>query len=608
MRWRSFRGKLIAFTVIAVLVPSVLTMLVSYRYTSQSIKERAVVENSNLLFQGSENIRNYLEELNRSSLSVYSDPLFSHSLAFGFDNITSSSRQTATLQSLVGSNKDITQVYLYVDKKRQATLMSPVSLKRLSDVDNAVKARSRETAQLFIDPPHPSHTYGFTLPGAVLNEDIVLTLNRSILDIPSTERRGTLAFDVKLDSIARISTQLMNPEHERINLVNEDGLLVYSSDASAIGMPLALPELDQARLGQGREGYWERHNRIYIYQPVETSFSSWTLIKEIPSSYLTRDAGRAAVINVMLLAVSLAVIVTALIVISFRISRPINQLASYMTRIQTGDMQIAIRSDRQDEIGMLYNRFGSMMNTINNLILREYKLKLSSSVNQLRALQAQINPHFMNNTLQTIGTLALEGGARKVYALLSALSRMMRYSMYNADAPVRLEDELRHVRDYLELQSERFDRQFQVRFDIDESTHAVMLPKMIIQPLVENYFKHGMDASASGNELVIASRWTSSRHVRIVVEDNGQGIGGEELARLQRRLDRARIYEEAQLPDWQDEKEPGHSIGLANVLIRLKLFFGGEAGLAVESAGPQGCRVVLTLEVKEERHEGFNRR
>lgn len=586
--------------ILAAIVPSIVTMLVSYNYTTSSLKERTVEDNSNLLFQGSENIRNYLEELNRASLYIYTDPFFYRSLAYGFENISANGQQLATLQSIGSSIRDIDQLYLYVYKKRQATLLVNNMPKRLSDVDIYLESEPVNYLNLHIEPPHSSHSYGFSLNPRHDPGQPVITFYRSIMQIPSDNQIGTLAMDVKLDAISRISGQLFRSPNEQLYLLDEHGFVIYSGEQELIGQLNTQSWYTDHDLTGYDSGSFEDHGQIYIYKKIVTPFAKWTLVKEIPSSYLTHDADKAAVINVLLLSASLIIIIIAIIFISIGITKPIKQLVKYMNRIQTGDLSLDVVSTRKDEIGVLYRRFGSMMDTINNLILVEYKLKLANSTNQLRALQAQVNPHFMNNTLQTIGSLALEQGMKKIYTLISTLSRMMRYSMYNTDKPVTLQIELQHVKDYLELQSERFENQFEVRYDVDETTLSTPLPKMMIQPLVENFFKHGLNPLQEDNLIIITSRWLSSSTLQISVEDNGNGMEPEAWEALQQDIvsDKASVPSPELSDDGTGIQQEG--IGLINILTRLKLYYGEDSLFQAENLLPHGFRIILTMNVEGE--------
>jgi two-component system sensor histidine kinase YesM len=132
-------------------------------------------------------------------------------------------------------------------------------------------------------------------------------------------------------------------------------------------------------------------------------------------------------------------------------------LISYINKVQAGNMNVHIRITGNDELAILARRFDIMLQTINDHINREYKLEIANVTNQLKAMQAQINPHFLNNALQSIGTLALQHDAPKVYSLLSSLAKMMRYNMNTNDTIVPLSTEISHVKAYLELQQQRFD-------------------------------------------------------------------------------------------------------------------------------------------------------
>jgi two-component system sensor histidine kinase YesM len=332
------------------------------------------------------------------------------------------------------------------------------------------------------------------------------------------------------------------------------------------------------------------------------------MIKEIPSSYILSSADKAAFVNILLIAVSLILIIAATIWISVYITAPIRELVGLMSQVKSGRMTVDISSNRKDEIGTLHRRFGSMMDTINNLILQEYKLKLANRTNQLRALQAQVNPHFMNNALQTIGTLALEHGMKRIYSLISALARMMRYSMYNTDKPVTLATELDHIKDYVELQKERFENQFDFRYDVDESTLQVLIPKMLVQPLIENFFKHGMNPLAENNYIALKSKRLSASIVQITVEDNGNGMQDEPFQALQEHLLRMEEMDLEQLQVLSEmETEDSSGIGLINIMTRLRLYYRGKSKFSIENNQPHGFRVVLTINVEGETDEGIDR-
>lgn len=431
---------------------------------------------------------------------------------------------------------------------------------------------------------------------------------RVIERVPSTERLGILAIDLDMDFLSRISGQLFQPDHEQLYIANEDGYIMYSGNDEMLGQQVQADWYASIKQSGKKEGHFEYNNKIYLYNNIKTSVSDWTMIKEIPSSYILSSADKAAFVNILLIGVSLILIIAATIWISVYITAPIRELVGLMSQVKSGRMTVDISSNRKDEIGALHRRFGSMMDTINNLILQEYKLKLANRTNQLRALQAQVNPHFMNNALQTIGTLALEHGMKRIYSLISALARMMRYSMYNTDKPVTLATELDHIKDYVELQKERFENQFDFRYDVDESTLQVLIPKMLVQPLIENFFKHGMNPLEQDNFIALTSRRLSASIVQITVEDNGNGMQEEPFQALQEHLLRMEELDLEQLQVVSElETEDSSGIGLINIMTRLRLYYRGKSKFNIENNQPHGFRVVLTINVEGETDEGIDR-
>jgi two-component system sensor histidine kinase YesM len=291
--------------------------------------------------------------------------------------------------------------------------------------------------------------------------------------------------------------------------------------------------------------------------------------------------------------VSLTIIVIATMLISWRITSPIKRLIGYISRIQTGQLDVQIDLRSNDEIGVLASRFQAMMETINNLILREYKLDLANKTNELKALLAQINPHFLNNALQSIGTLALQRGAPEVYSLLSSLARMMHYSMTTMETTVPLHKELEHVQAYLALQKQRFDERLDVVYELDELAFGYSVPKMILQPIAENYFQHGFEPSgAEPGRIAIRSRLADDKLV-IAVEDNGVGIAPERWPLLLAALER----------DAAADDENG--IGLSNVRQRLRLYYDDQAEMRVESGASGGVKVTFVLPLRPWPYEAY---
>lgn len=591
MKWNSIRTKLIVFMLIAAVVPIVATMFVTYFYTTNSLKTRVAQEDANLLYQGQRNLVGLLDDLNRNSSTVYSNAEFFRLMQGGYEDVQNSSRVYAALSYISTSIPDVFQVYLYENVNRKATLVTLNTPKRNSDIDAFRDVLNDQS--LSVQSTHMSHSYGFAELQPKYPSIPVFTLHRRIEQVPSSKILGYLSIDVKLSAISDIVEQLYNKDQEKMYIVDHRGTIIYSDQEQQYGQQLRSAwYMNYIYESDNNQGSFEYDNNVFVYQRLQEAGADWTLIKQVPVSYLNREANQAAMINLMLLAFSLIIIVIATILISIRITAPIKQLGKYMNAIQNGNLNVDIQPSSKDEIGTVMLRFRNMMDTINNLILQEYKLELSNKTNQLRALQAQINPHFLNNTLQIIGTLALELKVPRIYALLTALAKMMHYSMNNEDRIVTLHDELDHVKAYIELQKERFENRFDIRYDVEESLYRLPMPKMILQPIVENYFKHGLGRTQTDGLIKITARKRADDLAEITIENNGAKVPDYKLAQLKHELDN---FNNPGITRPGDAEKDGRrlTIGLTNVLARLQIVSGDDASLTLSNLEPEGCMITL---------------
>lgn len=599
MKRNSIRTKLIVFMLLPIVIFTAAAIAISYTHTTTSLRIRAVEENTNLLYQGYRNIDSLLQEVNRVSLSVYSDSEFYRQLEAGVDDISAQISIYSSLNYIYKAMPDIFQVYLYGIKGNHATIIVQDTPKRWQAPDPYPVSALPRDKPLYVETSHESHHYGLPAPFMPPVTDEVFTLHRRIEKVPSIEAIGYLSIDIKLSALQEIADQLYDRNHENLYIVDASGNLVYTDKTELIGKPLEEPWLDKlAEEAEEEFGSFERNGSVFVYQRIQSSGADWMLVKQIPESFLLREANEAAKINLLLFGVALLLIITATIVISIRITSPIKRLSRYMSQIRTGNLQVDIVPAGNDEVGVLTERFREMMDTINNLILREYKLELTNKNNQLRALQAQINPHFLNNTLQIIGTLALELNVPQIYALISSLAKMMRYSMNNEDGNVTLHDELEHVKAYIQLQKERFENRFTFQYEIEDSLLDVEIPKMILQPITENYFKHGIDKHRSDGWIRLTADRQEDGRIRIALENNGAGIPEDKLIRLQNNLSLSGAGQVKPGEDRPDKQTT--SIGLANVLTRLRLVYGEDAELIATNIQSGGVRIEIMFRDSKE--------
>lgn len=394
---------------------------------------------------------------------MYNDPNFLRNLAKIPGDYRAVAEVYTTLQTIRSAVPDVFQLYLHSFAANQSTLIAnpfPKREERKQAYSDSLHGKSDDKSpDIWVESAHVSHSYGFKAASADDPPRTVITLHRVIKDVPSTKRLGVLAIDLNMNTIAEICSRLYDPAKEQIYVIDNQNQIIFEGKSEVSGTDSlrqeASTKLNSARSDAGTtqtaSGHFEQDHSMYVYQQLGSPFADWTIVKQIPNETLYASATTLTWNNAMIAIAALLLVIVATLFISIRITGPLKQLMRYMNQIQAGRLHVDIRLTSRDEIGVLARHFRDMMDTVNNLILREYRLEIANKTNQLKALQAQIHPHFLYNTLQSIGTLALQQQGQRVYVLLSSLSKMLRYSMRD-QTKVTLHEEAEHARLYLELQ------------------------------------------------------------------------------------------------------------------------------------------------------------
>ncbi|MEX1028474.1 MAG: sensor histidine kinase [Paenibacillaceae bacterium] len=244
-----------------------------------------------------------------------------------------------------------------------------------------------------------------------------------------------------------------------------------------------------------------------------------------------------------------------------------------------------------DEIGMLERGYNSMMQRIKGLIEEEYQREIEVKNAQLMALQAQINPHFLNNTLHLIGGMALSKDAPEIYQITRVIGDLLRYSISTDGDMVSIEDELKHVQNYIFIQEQRFVGRCKVDVVIDESARSSRLPKFTLQPMVENAFEHGLQRKLGTWKIEVRIKRIGER-IALMIKDEGVGLSEHRLHEL-----RTELRGEQKIRLDKDESRKRRGIGLRNVDARLKLQFGERYGVRLYSRARVGTLIVMMIPV-----------
>lgn len=269
--------------------------------------------------------------------------------------------------------------------------------------------------------------------------------------------------------------------------------------------------------------------------------------------------------------------------------RPLEELSTTMSR-QGKDLSFySPYMNRTDEIGTLYNEYSNMLEELNASIKRDYQDKLNILDAQMKSLEARINSHFLFNTLESINSMAEIDENEDIATMSLALGNMFRYAIKTPSEIVTLRDEINHVKDYVSIQSIRFSNKFTLTLDIPDELYQQKVLKLILQPLVENSFYHGLNYCTAGDNITIQAK-RDSTILYITVSDNGQGMTQEVLDEL-----RAKLSEEASFTELGHRNKQG--IGLKNIHSRIELYYGRGYGLSITSTPGEGTSITIKIPV-----------
>lgn len=324
--------------------------------------------------------------------------------------------------------------------------------------------------------------------------------------------------------------------------------------------------------------YQDEYGAYRVYT-ANASGSDWR-IQLIANENSLYESIQAMVVRIALISAALLITLMLVIIISLNhFTIPLIRLAEVMNRIGENDLAVQekLPTERTDEIGKLSRAFQNLLNRIQQLMRKQHEIERKRTHAEIRALQNQLRPHFLYNTLNTISSLAISGQAERVPAAISALIHLLSMCTDKTDAIVSLADELQTTRYYLDIMSMRYGDRFDSVIQVPDELAACAVPKLVLQPLVENAVFHGLHSTAHHGMLEIEACVNEENNLVLSVLDDGSGIPQDKLAAL--------LTEEGNT----------HSTGLRNTHSRIRLYFGEQYGLRIQSIPGVGTRVEAVL-------------
>jgi two-component system sensor histidine kinase YesM len=561
---------LISFLLLLSFLFSLIFLQYVYRIYDRQIYEKS----SEVLGMSSISIENELKELEQLSFTVVSDEQVQECLRDLLDNPTPYERT-------VLHNKLINRLVAFAGAEKYVYSMM------LMDANNGVMTAGNREG---VSQPLQDQLKMLAMEGEGSNVWYTQGSKNSLLAVRqiksysgstfTLDHLGTLVIRIRVERIIGDSTSMASDGGQMIIVDTGTGKSIYPEEPMLQPQELAeeIARKDSYRTASYNKG-------TYFVAKTASSYMNWTYINATPFNELFKQITTVKKLVVIVFA---CILILGLL-LGYRLARslvrPISKLTEKMKRIEMGDLDNLeeqalgiVSQTAEDEVSQLNRTFKMMIRRIRELIDENYAKQLVIRETELKALQAQINPHFLYNTLESINWLAKVNKQAQISEMVEALGHLLRSSIGLKDPLIALEKELGIVRSYVTIQKTRFEERLDFRMDIPPELQDALVPKLTLQPLVENAIRYALEPNIEPCTISV-SIVRDGDTLDLMVSDNGPGMTGEFIRDLQ----------QGRIPT------RGEGIGLANITDRVQLVFGQEWGAEIESTPGEGTTIHVRI-------------
>jgi two-component system, sensor histidine kinase YesM len=577
-RFQTIQSNIAAAFAFLIVIMALVMGLISYHLSTLAAQRTAQDFTAELIKQVNGNIQSYVNNMENISLLVLNHR--------GVRNYLSGDSNDAAgvsdfLRTILVSRKDIASISVFGYNRRFVSDDSDVKLNPYISVPQQSWYRLAQQAQgkVVISTSHVQPVFDGEYRW-------VVSLSREVSNVDGTKGLGILLVDLNFNVINDILSGIELGKRGYVFIVDNAGRIVYHPQQQLLYSNLKSEMIHEAlALGSGSfisdEG---GQSRIYT---VQDSGFGWKIVGVSYVNELVNNKRQMQLSFAALGGVSLVVALLLSFLLSRNLSRPIHQMQEQMREVEKGNFDIQVPVNSTREIGRLARAFNLMVVRIRELmgqVVKEQEFKRQS---ELDALQAQINPHFLYNTLDSIIWMAENNKSAEVVRMTSALARLFRSSISKGSELVAIRNEIEHISNYLTIQKFRYRDKLDFHIEVDSTIMHFLTLKVLLQPLVENAIYHGIK-NKYGTGVIRITGERDDKRIVLRVSDNGVGMAAEQTSRL--------------LEPGNDARE-GKGVGLINVHERIRLYFGKQYGLSIESEPDAGTTVTVTFAALEKSSE-----
>ena len=578
----------LSFTAVAVIGMAFLGLALFLRFSSATNTQMA--ENTQrVLAQVNLNLDTYLRSMMRVSDTVYYQLIK--------DTDLNEEEISPKIELVYESNRDsLVSIALFSES---GELVGATPFSRLK---NSVKPQREEWFQIAQDRIENLHFSSAHVQNLFEDPDYryrwVVSLSRQAeLRRGGRTESGVLLVDMNFGGIEQILSHVdLSPEGGYLYLIDSSGEIIYHPRQQLIHAGiLEENNLQAAAYGDGTHG--ERFRGENRQVTVKTAgYTGWKLVGVVPVKSVLDNYGQLLLFFLFIVLFSIFLLIFVNLRLSDIITRPLKKLDQSVRELEAGAETADLEVRGPHEIEHLAHSIRSMVSTMRHLMADILEQEQQKRRSELDVLQAQINPHFLYNTLDSVVWMTENGRTQDAVVMITSLARFFRISLSRGSNIIPIADELEHIRNYLTIQKMRFKNKFTADFQVEDGVEQLYTIKLILQPILENAIYHGMEYADGDGEILIHA-FREGEDVLLDIQDNGPGMPEEVVAGL--------------LDPKAPHKAPsrgGSGIALRNVHRRIQLTFGEGYGLTIESEPDAGTTVRARLPAVDEAHVALYRK
>lgn len=576
MTFISIKAKMLIICLTVVIVPIFVMTVNSYTTSQRQLTQKYTELLTDIANQTNVRIDEYLKDVEKMSLVA----------SFGMNNSArSEADDNYPLQDYLRDNSDRNEneaygmLMNYVMMKDREISFYIYNLNGGKDLfvgmnfpyDYSYNAKDEEWFKFFQASNSKMMMLDTFVDQQTTSKQLAIAHARKILDIESGTVLGIMVVRIDLSVIDVVNSRLQQSLSSRFTIVDETDNIIYNANADLIGKKFT----DTVRPSE--------KDHIIVANPFDRQ--RWTTYLYMPMDELSAE-GHLLGQNIYILALlTLLFLAVVSIYLSNVLTRPIKKLMNNILLVEKGQFELVADIHSRDEIGVLANRFNRMSHELKRLVSQIQRDEMAKAAAEIRSLQSQINPHFLYNTLGSVKWIASMQRADAIVEMTEALIAMLRYAARGEGSVVMVRDELENLRNYMTIQNVRYYNRISMSLDAESDALVCYMPKLILQPIVENAIFHGLAEMEEGGAITISISRDEKRLV-IDVRDNGVGMEEESLAFVQALL--------------SGEAGDSASIGLRNVQRRIQLHYGSPYGISCMSELGLGTTFRMILPVQTE--------